>query len=87
MNSWRVRGRLIEKSQCPRKRQIGILDPQCGCFNLLKLGLDQHRGGIRLSRQSSVPGIGDKGDFGGAGFLNPFHACNFQLRVSAQLRT
>ena len=39
-----------------------------------------------LRASAGVFRIGDEGDFGGAGVLNPFYASNFQFRVAAQFR-
>lgn len=79
--------RLVESSQRPGEGEVGIGDTErCG-LNVLKGRLNQHCGGLRLSRQGSVAGIGNEGHLGGAGVLNPFDACHFQACVAAQLRT
>ena len=86
MDARRVSRRLIEEAQRPRKGQIRVLEPQRRRFNLRELRLDQHGGGPGLARQARILGIGHEGDLRRPGLLNPFDACDFQLRVSAQLR-
>ena len=85
VNARSVVWRLIEEPQRSRKRQIGVLDAQSGCGNLLKLRLHQHGCGMRLARQRCVFRVRHKGDLRGSSLFNPFYACHFELRVSAQL--
>ena len=83
VNARIVSRRLVKKPEGAREGQIGILDAQRRRRNLLKLGLDQHRGSLRLARQSGVLGVGHEGDLSGSSLLNPFNTSYFQLRVSA----
>ena len=86
MNSGRIGRRLIEEAERAREGVIGILDAQ-GCGgDFLKVGLDEDGGGVRGAGERGVAGIGDEGDFGGAGFFNAFDAGNFEVWVAAEFR-
>ena len=70
MNAGRIGGRLVEEAERAGEGVIGILDAE-GCGgDLLKFGLDEDGGGARGAGESGVAGIGDEGDFSGAGFFD-----------------
>lgn len=86
MNSGRVGGRLIEEAERAREGVIGILDAQGCSGDFLKVRLDEDSGGLRRAGERGVFDVGDKGNFGGAGFFNAFDAGDFEIRVAAEFR-
>jgi hypothetical protein len=86
VNSGRVSGRLIEKSQRTGKRMIRICNAQGCSGNLLKIRLNQDRRSLSCVSQARVARVGHKGDLGGTGFFNALDAGNLHIRVSPQLR-
>ena len=86
VNAGRISRRLIEEAERAREGVVGILDAQ-GCGgDFLELRLDDDGGGVRGAGQRGVAGIGDEGDFGGAGFFNALDAGDFEVRVAAEFR-
>jgi len=87
MNAGRVNRRLIEDSQRAREGEIGILSRSVAASISGNSGSTSTAAALVLRARPPYLGIGHEGNLRRPGLLNPFHACYFQLRVSAQLRT
>ena len=85
VDAGRVRGRLIEQAESARERVIGILDAKRGDWDFLKVGLNENGGGAGGAGEGSVLGIGDKRDFGRAGFFDAFDASDFEIGIAAEV--
>ena len=79
-----VGGRLVEESQGAREGQVGILDSKRRGCDLREFGLNQNGGGLRGAGKGGVAGVGNEGDFGRSGNLNPFHARHFHACVAVE---
>ena len=86
MDAGRIIRRLVKQAQRPGKGVVGVLDAQRGNGNLRKFRLNQHRSGMRCARQAGIAGIGHKGNFRGACFLNSLDAGDLHLGIAAEFR-
>jgi hypothetical protein len=66
--------------------QVRIGEAQGGGGYLREIRGDEHRGGLRGAGQGCVFGVGDEGDFRGAGLFDAADSGDFEAAVSMQIR-
>ena len=70
MNSRGIAQRLVEEFEGTREAEIGIFDAQRGCRDDREVFGNDYSCGFGEPRCGGVLGVGDEGEFSGAGLLD-----------------